>query len=185
MGIEENNSYFLNTFFMKYVIFLFLDISGDRMRYIYRAFFLIIILTIIVIRSIDAHEIFLFVEDNNDGTVTILAEHTGGSSVKGAKVVLRDKYTGQPLFQTKLNETGQLRVKIPTVPYTVTLDMGKDHRVTKTGSFYTGIKKNNQGNKNMDKNMPYSKKQLLILLIGAILVFSGIIIGLSRFRINK
>jgi hypothetical protein len=81
------------------------------------------------------HEALMTVEDNGDGTILIKTSLSTGENAQGALVILKDKSTGQPIDRFSLPPSGGKVVPMPTVPYTVTLLMGKGHSVTQTGPF--------------------------------------------------
>jgi hypothetical protein len=80
-----------------------------------------------------AHTPLLFLEDNGDGTLYVQAGLSTGESAGGSKVFIREKETGRPLITITMPDSGKINVPMPKVPYTVTLDMGPGHIVTKTG----------------------------------------------------
>ncbi|MEW6141407.1 MAG: hypothetical protein AB1733_24555 [Thermodesulfobacteriota bacterium] len=80
-----------------------------------------------------AHKPLLSVGDNQDGTISIEASFSDGSSAAGHKIILKDEKTGAVISEQRVGEDGTLDLKKPTVPYTVTLDAGEGHKVTKTG----------------------------------------------------
>ena len=80
-----------------------------------------------------AHRMLLMVEDNDDGTIYIEAGLSTGNVPAGARIILKDKSSGRPLWQGKVPSNGRLNVKQPTKAYTVTLDAGAGHAVTKEG----------------------------------------------------
>jgi hypothetical protein len=82
-----------------------------------------------------AHSVELFVEDNGDGTILVKAGESDGEPASGAAVVIRDKETTQPILTFAMPDSGKIKVPMPKVPYTVTVDMGSGHTVTRTGPF--------------------------------------------------
>jgi len=82
-----------------------------------------------------AHTVELFIEDNGDGTIYIEAGVSTGGPAVGARVTIRDKETTQPLLTFPMPDSGKINVPMPKIPYTVTLDMGVGHVVTKSGPF--------------------------------------------------
>jgi hypothetical protein len=80
-----------------------------------------------------AHKPLLGVSDNNDGTMSIEAGFSDGSSAAGHKIILKNQQTGEILLEQKVGEDGTLDLKKPTVNFTVTLDAGEGHTVTKEG----------------------------------------------------
>lgn len=144
-------------------------------------FLLFLLVTVFIV---NAHKVLLMVEDNEDGTIYIMAGTSTGGSVEGAKIVLKDKSTGQPLLQKEMPESGEMTVKMPDVPYTVTLDMGKGHKLTKTGPFIR-----NKENVTEQTVNPKDKKDselcntiiiLIITIIVLLIVIVGIIIAIAK-----
>lgn len=80
-----------------------------------------------------AHKPLLGVSDNDDGTMSIEAGFSDGSSAAGHKIILKNQATGETLLEEKVGEDGALDLKKPTVNFTVTLDAGEGHTVTKDG----------------------------------------------------
>lgn len=80
-----------------------------------------------------AHKPLLSVGDNQDGTISIEAGFSDGSSAAGHKIILKDEKTGAVISEMRVGEDGTLQLKKPSVPYTVTLDAGEGHIVTRTG----------------------------------------------------
>ena len=94
---------------------------------------LLLIIVILFAPAAFAHAALLFVEDNADGSIYIEAGISTGESAEGALIFIKDKTTGQTLSRLALPDSGKLNLPMPAVPYTVTLDMGEGHQVTKTG----------------------------------------------------
>lgn len=80
-----------------------------------------------------AHKPLLSVGDNDDGTISIEAGFSDGSSAAGHKIVLKDEKTEATVSEHRVGEDGTLQLKKPSVPYKVTLDAGEGHIVTKPG----------------------------------------------------
>lgn len=80
-----------------------------------------------------AHKPLLSVSDNDDGTISIEAGFSDGGSAAGHKIILKNQDTGEVLLQTKVGEDGALELTKPAVNFTVTLDAGEGHIVTKAG----------------------------------------------------
>lgn len=100
-----------------------------------RAFAAILAGTILLCWSgaAQAHKPLLSVGDNQDGTISVEAGFSDGSSAAGHKIILKDEKTGGVISEQRVGEDGTLDLKKPTVPYTVTLDAGEGHIVTKPG----------------------------------------------------
>jgi len=151
----------------------------------------LVFLTIIlfVCGSSFAHNIVLMVEDNGDGTIHIGAGVSTGESIAGSKIVLKDKNTGQPLLRDTIPESGEINVKMPEVPYTVTLDMGDEHTITKTGPLRKTQTSNTlivkkiqrEENKNkVDAKSPPVDRFLIILAIAMVVVIFGVLYGVLQ-----
>ena len=80
-----------------------------------------------------AHRMLLMIEDNGDGTLYIEAGLSTGNVPAGARIILKEKSTGRPFWQGKVPNDGKLTIDQPTTPYTVTLNAGAGHAVTKEG----------------------------------------------------
>ncbi len=80
-----------------------------------------------------AHKPLLSVSDNNDGMMSIEAGFSDGGSAAGHKIILKNQDTGEVLLETRVGEDGSLELKKPSVNFTVTLDAGEGHVVTKVG----------------------------------------------------
>lgn len=83
--------------------------------------------------SLRAHEPFLLLTKNADGTFTAETGFSDQSSPEGLKLILRDRNTTELLSEHALPATGKLTLKIPSVPYRVTFDGGPGHKVSKPG----------------------------------------------------
>lgn len=82
---------------------------------------------------VQAHKPLLSVGDNQDGTISIEAGFSDGSSAAGHKIILKDEKTEAVISDHRVGEDGTLQLKKPSVPYTVTLDAGEGHIVVKAG----------------------------------------------------
>jgi hypothetical protein len=92
-------------------------------------------IVIVGLAPVYAHTPLLFLEDNGDGTLFIQTGLSTGESSGGSKIIVREKETGQPLSDFSMPNSGKINIPLPKAPYTVTLDMGAGHTVTKTGPF--------------------------------------------------
>ena len=95
----------------------------------------ILVVTIVVCSgsAAQAHKPLLSVADNEDGTIYIEAGFSDGGSAAGHKIILKDEKTEAVISEHRVGEDGTLDLKKPSVPYTVTLDAGVGHVVTKPG----------------------------------------------------
>lgn len=80
-----------------------------------------------------AHTPFLFLALQDDGQLRIETGFSDGSTGAGMPIHIRDAATGEVLQTIAMPENGIARVTPPTVKYTVTLDAGEGHQVTKPG----------------------------------------------------
>lgn len=103
----------------------------SKRQYLFMAVFGIIIL--VIGSAVQAHKPLLAVEDNQDGTIYIEAGFSDGSSAAGHKILLKEEASGKLISEHRVGEDGTLELKKPTVPYTVTLDAGEGHAVTREG----------------------------------------------------
>lgn len=155
-----------------------------------------ILFLLLTVYAVYAHKVLLMVEDNENGTISIEAGLSTGGSIKGAKVVLKDKSTGQPLLQKEMPESGKLTVDIPVVPYTVTLEMGKEHTITKTGPYKKkiehGIKdsarimiengfESNSVSETKKKPSIYSRLLMILSIVGIVFIF-GVLYGVLKVK---
>lgn len=79
-----------------------------------------------------AHTLYMNLVDNDDGTVTVEAMFSTGSSGAGLPVYLEDS-AQKVIRQFTLDENGEITFDIPDRPYTVFLDGGPGHTVRKEG----------------------------------------------------
>jgi hypothetical protein len=136
-----------------------------------------------------AHDAELFIEDNGDGTVFIQAGVSTGGPAAGASVIIRDKATTQPLQTFIVPDSGKINAPIPKVPYTVTLDMGAGHVLTRTGPLPGGIEKQNPAKK--DPAKPLQQKgmtmedKLVPLSAAVVLLFVPVLVLIISARLRK
>ena len=70
-----------------------------------------------------AHSLFMTVEDNEDGTVTIQGMFSTGATGAGIEVRLEDEKS-KVLWKGKTDADGECTFKKPGVPYTIIMDFG-------------------------------------------------------------
>lgn len=80
-----------------------------------------------------AHTPLMTIEDNGDGTIYIQGGFSNGASAAGVKLYLTDKASGERVWDGEFPETGEINLKIPNAPYTVTFDAGPGHVIVKDG----------------------------------------------------
>jgi hypothetical protein len=83
--------------------------------------------------ALRAHEPFLLLTDNADGTFTAEAGFSDNTSPAGLKLLLRDRATGEITAEHALPANGKLTLKRPPAPYRVVFEGGPGHRVSKPG----------------------------------------------------
>ncbi len=93
---------------------------------------LFLILLVLVPAALWAHTPLLVVEDNGDGTIYIEAGFSNGASAAGTDIIIKLKASGEIFWQGKMGED-YIEHEMPSEPYTVTLDAGPGHVVTKDG----------------------------------------------------
>ena len=70
-----------------------------------------------------AHTLFMTVEDNEDGTVTVQGMFSTGTIAASVEVRLEDE-KGKVLWKGKTDDDGECAFKKPGVPYTIIMDFG-------------------------------------------------------------
>lgn len=80
-----------------------------------------------------AHEPYLLLVANPNGTFTAEAGFSDAASPEGLKLTLRDRTSGEVISEHALPKSGILTMKTPAVPYRVAFDGGPGHRVSKPG----------------------------------------------------
>jgi len=79
-----------------------------------------------------AHTLFMNLNDNEDGTVTVEGMYSTGALASKTEVRL-ENHDGKILFKGKTNEDGELEFKKPKQPYTIILDAGPGHTASEDG----------------------------------------------------
>jgi hypothetical protein len=70
-----------------------------------------------------AHTLFMTVEDNEDGTVTVQGMFSTGAIAGRVEVRLEDE-KGKVLWKGKTDDDGECTFKKPGVPYSIIMDFG-------------------------------------------------------------
>ncbi len=145
----------------------------------------------LTVYSLFAHSVHLDIEDNGDSTITIKATIPSEGAAAGGKIVIKNKITGQPIIKDTIPESGELTIRIPNVPYTVTLDMGEEHTITKTGPLF-----NTQKNKDLivqkipqkestdngsDKSPPVNRLVIILIIAFGAALF-GVLFGILKAK---
>lgn len=85
--------------------------------------FACLILALILNSQIFAHTLYMTVEDNEDGTVTVQGMFSDGSIAAMVEVRLEDE-RGKVLWKGKTDNYGECTLKKPGIPYTIIMDFG-------------------------------------------------------------
>lgn len=80
-----------------------------------------------------AHEPYLRLTEQADGSVLAEAGFSDNADVAGLKLLVRDRATGATLAEHRLPAGGTMTLKPPAVPYRVVFEGGDGHRVSKVG----------------------------------------------------
>ena len=70
-----------------------------------------------------AHTLYMTVEDNDNGTVTVQGMFSTGAIAASVEVRLEDK-KGKLFWKGKTDEYGECTFRKPNVPYTIIMDFG-------------------------------------------------------------
>ena len=70
-----------------------------------------------------AHTLYMTVEDNEDGSVTVQGMFSTGATGAGIEVRLEDE-KGKVLWKGKADDDGECIFEKPNVPYTIIMDFG-------------------------------------------------------------
>ena len=70
-----------------------------------------------------AHTLFMTVDDNEDGTVTVTGMFSTGAVAARVEVRLEDE-KGKALWKGKTDDYGECTFKKPGTPYTIIMDFG-------------------------------------------------------------
>ncbi len=93
------------------------------MRKILPCLFICMVLPLILNSHAFAHTLYMTVEDNEDGSVTIQGMFSTGATGAGIEVRLEDE-NGKVLWKGKTDDDGECTFKKPGVPYTIIMDFG-------------------------------------------------------------
>ena len=93
------------------------------MKKILLGLFTCIVLTLILNSQAFAHTLFMTVEDNEDGTVTVQGMFSTGAIAARVEIRLEDE-NGKVLWKGKTDDDGECTFKKPGVPYTIIMDFG-------------------------------------------------------------
>ena len=87
---------------------------------------------LMLISTAFAHTLFMSVDDNEDGTVTVEGMYSTGAYAAKTPVLVKDAQ-GKVLWQGETDDFGQSDVPKPDVPYVIVLDAGPGHSVSADG----------------------------------------------------
>ena len=93
------------------------------MRKILPGLFVFMALALILNCQAFAHTLFMTVDDNEDGTVTVQGMFSTGAIAVGVEVRLQDE-KGKALWEGKTDADGECTFKKPGVPYSIIMDFG-------------------------------------------------------------
>ena len=93
------------------------------MKKIVCSLFTFLVLALILNSQAMAHTLFMTVEDNEDGTVTVQGMFSTGAIAARVEVRLENK-KGNVLLKGKTDDDGECTFKKPGVPYTIIMDFG-------------------------------------------------------------
>ena len=85
--------------------------------------FVCLVLALILNSQAFAHTLFMTVEDNEDGTVTVQGMFSTGAIGTGIEVRLEDE-KGKVLWKGKTDADGECTFKKPNALYTIIMDFG-------------------------------------------------------------
>ena len=86
-------------------------------------FLICFILGLFLYSDVLAHTLFMTVEDNDNGTVTVQGMFSTGAIAALVEVRLEDK-KGKVLWKGKTDEYGECTFRKANVPYTIIMDFG-------------------------------------------------------------
>ena len=93
------------------------------MRKILPGLFAFMALALILNSHAWAHTLFMTIEDNEDGTVTVQGMFSTGAVAARVEVRLEDE-KGKVLWKGKTDAGGECTFKKPCVPYSIIMDFG-------------------------------------------------------------
>jgi hypothetical protein len=86
-------------------------------------FLICFILGLFLHSDVLAHTLYMTVEDNDNGTVTVQGMFSTGAIAASVEVRLEDK-KGKLFWKGKTDEYGECTFRKPNVPYTIIMDFG-------------------------------------------------------------
>ena len=93
-----------------------------------------LVLALILNSQAMAHTLFMTVEDNEDGTVTVHGMFSTGTIAAKVEVRLEDE-KGKVLWKERTDDDGECTFKKQSVPYTIIMDFGpgRGHQAKEKG----------------------------------------------------
>ena len=80
-----------------------------------------------------AHSPILLIEDNEDGTILVLAGFSNGNMAAGKPIQLKSQASGEVFWEGTLDENSELLCPKQTEPYSVFFNGGAGHTIEKAG----------------------------------------------------
>lgn len=80
-----------------------------------------------------AHSPILLIEDNEDGTILVMAGFSTGKMAVSKQIQLKSRTTAEVLWEGTLDQNGELTCPKQTEPYSVFFDGGPGHSIEKAG----------------------------------------------------
>ncbi|PID57622.1 hypothetical protein CSB45_07295 [candidate division KSB3 bacterium] len=103
----------------------------------YLAVFTVVALAVMLIplapRVSEAHSPVLLVEDNEDGTILVMAGFSNGKMAAGKTIQLKSQASGAVLWEGTLDENSEVLCPKQTEPYSIFFDGGPGHSIEKAG----------------------------------------------------
>ena len=93
------------------------------MRKVLPGLFAFMVVALILNSQAFAHTLFMTVEDNEDGTVSVQGMFSIGAIAASVEVRLEDE-KGKVLWKGRTDDDGECTFKKPGVPYTIIMDFG-------------------------------------------------------------
>ena len=93
------------------------------MKKTFTSLFACLVLALILNSQAFAHTLFMTVEDNEDGTVTVQGMFSTGAVAALVEVRLEDE-KGKVLWKGKTDDDGECTFRKQGVPYTIIMDFG-------------------------------------------------------------
>ena len=93
------------------------------MKKAFTSLFACLILALALNSQAFAHTLFMTVEDNEDGTVTVQGMFSTGAIAASVEVRLEDE-KGKVIWKGKTDDYGECMFRKPGVPYTIIMDFG-------------------------------------------------------------